>query len=578
LGTGAGFPTFMDSELIIIVGFIPMLFGMFYCFYGISLVTKNYINPSIDIIKSRNRFSSNTMNATLLAMTNSAAESFIIMNSIFFNVSDIGVYTVVGETAFYALLVQGAFYLVADKGTKIDWWIITREAIFLIVYVSFFSGFLIGNQITAWKAAILLLCYFVHIIMMILNQYYEVAIKKAVARHYELKEKSEVCKKDIHYYHQNFESESSRKITCDMLLNVKLVIKDKYIIHEDAQFRERANPKILAIFLESDIGAGIIHFRRLASRIILLIQAYNLNKKVQRSKKCKVDLSKLIKFYEEEYCMSESESVNPEELESVDVASEKASMLSKARKLQATESGNIGLIGKVKEEDESKNEAEKEFDEFEDDISSHDAEDKTIYDRINERVNKKVSIAWPSTFVEKFQYILFAPLSMAQFFTIPNVMVPGRENFYPLTLFMSIVWIYAYTFIIVWWTYELSLAWGINRSIIPLVLYPIGISIRDRKKLTDFYQVKKMFAEELPDQEISLAETFSGPIFQLTGLVGFTWLVKILLGGSISFENANIQYQAPLLLFCVVMKYLSVIIGKFKTNRNLFYFNLSMYG
>jgi Ca2+/Na+ antiporter len=51
--------------------------------------------------------SSDSMNATLLAMTNSAAEGFITMNSIFFGVSDIGISTVVGETAFYSLIIQG---------------------------------------------------------------------------------------------------------------------------------------------------------------------------------------------------------------------------------------------------------------------------------------------------------------------------------------------------------------------------------------------------------------------------------------------------------------------------------------
>jgi len=74
--------------------FLLYLFGMMYAFLGISLVTKNYINPSIDIIKKKNAVSSDTMNATLLAMTNSAAESFIIMNSIFFGVSDIGISTI----------------------------------------------------------------------------------------------------------------------------------------------------------------------------------------------------------------------------------------------------------------------------------------------------------------------------------------------------------------------------------------------------------------------------------------------------------------------------------------------------
>ena len=45
------------------------------------------------------------MNATLLAMTNSAAESFIILNSIYFGVVDIGVQTVVQQTAFTALVI-----------------------------------------------------------------------------------------------------------------------------------------------------------------------------------------------------------------------------------------------------------------------------------------------------------------------------------------------------------------------------------------------------------------------------------------------------------------------------------------
>mmetsp|Transcript_2648 Transcript_2648/g.3110 ORF Transcript_2648/g.3110 Transcript_2648/m.3110 type:complete len:254 (+) Transcript_2648:977-1738(+) len=252
--------------------------------------------------------------------------------------------------------------------------------------------------------------------------------------------------------------------------------------------------------------------------------------------------------------MSDSESINHEEFESMEVGSqqEKASMISKNHKMHVTESGNLNAIKKEKEEvkhQDSKNEAEKEFDEFEDDLSSNNDEDKTIYDRINERVNKRVSLACPKSTFDKLFYIFSAPLTYTQYISIPNVVVPGRENFYPLALFMSIAWIYGYTFVIVWWTYELSEAWSINRSIIPLIAYPIGISIRDRKKILDFLEVKKMFAEELPDQEISLAETFSGPIFQITGLVGFTWLIKILMSGeSISFANPNIQYQAPLLL------------------------------
>ena len=45
------------------------------------------------------------MNATLLAFYNSGAESFIIMNSIFFGVSDIGIQTTVQQSAFYGLII-----------------------------------------------------------------------------------------------------------------------------------------------------------------------------------------------------------------------------------------------------------------------------------------------------------------------------------------------------------------------------------------------------------------------------------------------------------------------------------------
>ena len=118
-----------------------------YCFLGISLATQNYINPSIDIIKKKNVLSSDSMNATLLAMTNSAAECFIIMNSIFFGVSDIGISTICQQAAFYSLIIQGAFYLLTEPGTRVDWWIITRDTIFIMAYLVAITVFLNTDDI-----------------------------------------------------------------------------------------------------------------------------------------------------------------------------------------------------------------------------------------------------------------------------------------------------------------------------------------------------------------------------------------------------------------------------------------------
>ena len=92
-------------------------------------------------------------------------------------------------------------------------------------------------------------------------------------------------------------------------------------------------------------------------------------------------------------------------------------------------------------------------------------------------------------------------------------MKKGRQNFYPLTLVCSIGWIWLYTWLIVWFTYSVTEAFALHYSIIPMIIYPLGISIRDRKKYIDFKKAIKVFKDEMQDQEISLAETYSGPIF-----------------------------------------------------------------
>jgi hypothetical protein len=74
---------------------------------------------------------------------------------------------------------------------------------------------------------------------------------------------------------------------------------------------------------------------------------------------------------------------------------------------------------------------------------------------------------------------------------------------------MSILWIFGYTYVITWFTYDISVSMNLKFSIIPMFIYPIGVSIRDVKKFDDFKIALEVFKEELPDQEISLAESYS---------------------------------------------------------------------
>lgn len=92
-------------------------------------------------------------------------------------------------------------------------------------------------------------------------------------------------------------------------------------------------------------------------------------------------------------------------------------------------------------------------------------------------------------------------------------MLPNKENFYPLTLVMSLVWVWFYTYIIVWWTYEITIAYNLKFSFLVMIVYPFGVALRDMKKFADLKLCLEKFGSRLKDQKLSLAETYSGQVF-----------------------------------------------------------------
>ena len=100
-----------------------------------------------------------------------------------------------------------------------------------------------------------------------------------------------------------------------------------------------------------------------------------------------------------------------------------------------------------------------------------------------------------------------------QYCTVPNPMIEGREQFYPLTLVCATIWIWVYSFLIVWWTYAVTVSYDLHFSILPMIIYPFGIVLRDLKKLDDMRVCVSVFKRHCADQRMGLAETFSGPVF-----------------------------------------------------------------
>lgn len=266
-------------------------------------------------------------------MSNSAAETFIIMNSIIFGVSDIGIATVVQQSAFYQLVIQGIFYLLVAEGTLIDWWIITRETMFFFLELGLMVYLLYGNSINLAKAYILVGVYVVHIILVKFSSKYEILIKHKLANSLELRELDNIAKNNVQAFHRTLRTEA---ISIEMLNQINFKFIDGYIVFEDSLIKRKINPVSMIKLGEEQFATpsdkalhARLNMKRAVTKIIIKLQAYKFNAQILRNQKAKqhideitADLDKSDDF---SYCGESYYQETEQSHDSLDTLSEKLS-------------------------------------------------------------------------------------------------------------------------------------------------------------------------------------------------------------------------------------------------------------
>lgn len=60
-------------------------------------------------------------------------------------------------------------------------------------------------------------------------------------------------------------------------------------------------------------------------------------------------------------------------------------------------------------------------------------------------------MAWPSGARKQITYLLVAPIVFPLWLTLPDTRTPKGKKYFPITFIGSIVWIAAYSYLMVWW-------------------------------------------------------------------------------------------------------------------------------
>ena len=122
----------------------------------------------------------------------------------------------------------------------IDWWIVTRESAFFLLYLATMAILLQGNQVDLSGALILILLYIVHIFLMKYSSKYEVVIKKWLAQRMEIKELNKMANnQQIYRFHQSLKSEA---ICIEQLNRMEFSVINGYIVFTNTNIQYKLQP------------------------------------------------------------------------------------------------------------------------------------------------------------------------------------------------------------------------------------------------------------------------------------------------------------------------------------------------
>lgn len=128
-----------------------------------------------------------------------------------------------------------------------------------------------------------------------------------------------------------------------------------------------------------------------------------------------------------------------------------------------------------------------------------------------------LDLAWPSSNGARVYYIIKAPILFLLVITIPDVRRPKLWKLFPITFFMSIVWISGLTFFMVWWGEEIGDTLGIPYEVMGLTFLAAGTSIPDL--------ITSVVVARQGHGDMAVSSSIGSNIFDVTVGLPVPWLV-----------------------------------------------------
>ncbi|NXG45198.1 NCKX1 protein, partial [Psilopogon haemacephalus] len=493
------------------------IFGMMYVFVALAIVCDEYFVPALGAITEKLQISEDVAGATFMAAGGSAPELFTSLIGVFISHSNVGIGTIVGSAVFNILFVIGTCALFSREILHLTWWPLFRDISFYIVDLLMLILFFLDSVIDWWESLLLLTAYATYVLTMKQNAYLEQWVKQ----------------------------ELNKKLNAVQAAAAEPMQKVGVLIVQRASWKSLILP---ASALQRGSSSPSLHNSQMRSTIFQLM-IHTLDPLTEAKFKDRVDvLSNMAKAKAETLAGRGSKPEAEEEKKAsstIQVTPVSGSEPSR-QKADAPQDGQPSSDSDSSEESSSESEEDSDGDSTEDDGN-----------------DEPLSLEWPETKRKQAIYLFLFPIVFPLWSTLPDVRKPDSKKFFVITFFGSIVWIAAFSYLMVWWAHQVGETIGISEEIMGLTILAAGTSIPDL--ITSVIVARKGLGD------MAVSSSVGSNIFDITVGLPVPWFLYSVFNGLSSVAvSSNGLFCAIVLLFLMLLfVIISIAVCKWKMNKLL---------
>ncbi|NXY07121.1 NCKX1 protein, partial [Pteruthius melanotis] len=511
------------------------VFGIMYVFVALAIVCDEYFVPALGVITEKLQISEDVAGATFMAAGGSAPELFTSLIGVFISHSNVGIGTIVGSAVFNILFVIGTCALFSREILHLTWWPLFRDISFYIVDLLMLILFFLDSVIDWWESLLLLTAYAMYVFTMKQNVFLEQWVKQ------ELNKKLNSV--------QAASAEHMQKTSTGAVADVETMKPPDVRKLQPGPALQRGS------------SSASLHNSQMRGTIVQLM-IYTLDPLAEAKFKDRVDiLSNMAKAKAETV---EGQGSQPDDRNQHSFLLLFAEEEKKAPStIQVTPASDSEPRKYPRKADVPQDGQTPSSSDASDDSSSESQEDSDGDSTEGDENDEPLSLEWPESRKKQAIYLFLFPIVFPLWSTLPDVRNPESKKFFIITFFGSILWIAAFSYLMVWWAHQVGETVGISEEIMGLTILAAGTSIPDL--ITSVIVARKGLGD------MAVSSSVGSNIFDITVGLPVPWfLFSIFNGLSPVAVSSNGLFCAIVLLFLMLLfVIISISVCKWKMNKLL---------